>query len=66
MSDMVSKALAWDTLTADAKKRNDEIKRLRGVLESLLHDPEPTLDEPDTDAEVVIKMRATIREALAQ
>jgi uncharacterized protein involved in exopolysaccharide biosynthesis len=37
-----------------------EIERLRAALQSLTHDPPATLDEPDTDAEVVIKMRAEI------
>jgi hypothetical protein len=41
-----------------------EIERLRAALESLLKDPPPTLDEPDTDAEVIVKMRAIAREAL--
>jgi hypothetical protein len=42
----------------------DTIDRLRAVLESLTKDPPPTLDEPDTDAEVIIKMRQIAREAL--
>lgn len=44
----------------------NEIDRLRGVLESLTKDPPPTLDEPDTGAEVVIKMREIAREALTR
>jgi hypothetical protein len=43
----------------------DEIERLRATLESLTKDPPPTLDEPDTDAEVIIKMRQIARDALA-
>jgi hypothetical protein len=31
----------------------------------MLVDPPATLDEPDTDAEVIIKMRAIARDALA-
>jgi hypothetical protein len=41
-----------------------EIGRLRAALQSLTTDPPPTLDEPDTDAEVVIKMREIARRAL--
>jgi hypothetical protein len=43
-----------------------EIERLRTVLASLLEDPPYTLDEPDTDAEVIQKMRSIVRDALAQ
>lgn len=42
----------------------DEIERLRAVLESLTEDPPATLDEPDPDWEVIIKMRDIAREAL--
>jgi protein subunit release factor A len=38
-----------------------EIERLRAALESLLVDPPAT---PDTDAEVIVKMREIAREAL--
>jgi hypothetical protein len=41
-----------------------EIERLRAALQSLTHDPPATLDEPDTEAEVIIKMRAIARAAL--
>ena len=42
-----------------------EIERLRAVLESLTRDPPSTLaSEPDTDDEVIIKMRAIARRAL--
>lgn len=45
----------------------DEIERLRAVLQSLTHDPPASLArEPDTDAEVIIKMRAIARAALEQ
>ncbi len=42
----------------------DEIHRLREALESLTEDPPATLDEPDPDWEVIIKMRNIAREAL--
>jgi hypothetical protein len=45
----------------------DEIDRLRAALELLTQElPEEyhTLDEPDEDWEVVVKMRAIAREAL--
>ena len=41
-----------------------EIERLRAALQSLTTDPPATLDEPDTDAEVIIKMRDIARRAL--
>lgn len=40
-------------------------ERLRAALESLTKDPPATLDEPDEDWEVIIKMRAIARSALA-
>lgn len=43
-----------------------EIARLRAALESLTKDPPATLDEPDTDAEVIIKMRAIARATLSE
>lgn len=44
----------------------DENDRLRAALESLTKDPPPTLSrEPDTDCEVVLKMRAIARAALS-
>jgi hypothetical protein len=42
----------------------NEIERLRKALESLTEDPPSTLDEPDQDYEVIIKMRAIARDAL--
>jgi hypothetical protein len=53
----------WDADDEKAKLRA-EIERLRAVLQSLTTDPPATLDEPDTDAEVIIKMRETARRAL--
>jgi hypothetical protein len=41
-----------------------EIARLRRALESLTKDPPATLDEPDEDWEVVVKMRAIAQAAL--
>jgi hypothetical protein len=41
-----------------------EVNRLRIALESLTTDPPPTLDEPDEDWEVVVKMRAIAQAAL--
>jgi hypothetical protein len=41
-----------------------EVNRLRIALESLTKDPPPTLDEPDEDWEVVVKMRAIAQAAL--
>jgi hypothetical protein len=49
----------------DADRLRADNKRLRAALQSLLTDPPTTLDEPDTDAEVVIKMREIARAALA-
>jgi hypothetical protein len=42
----------------------DEIERLQAALQSLTKDPPAILDEPDTDAEVIIKMREIARRAL--
>lgn len=43
-----------------------ENERLRAAMESLTQDPPATLSrEPDTDAEVIIKMRAIAREVLS-
>ena len=41
------------------------IDAVRDVLEWLLEDPPATLNEPDADAEVIIKMRAIVRAALS-
>jgi hypothetical protein len=46
------------------RKAADEIGRLRAALESLTADPPSTLDEPDEDWEVIVKMRAIARAAL--
>lgn len=48
----------------DLKEAADEIERLRAALESLTEDPPSTLDEPDEDWEVIVKMRAIARAAL--
>jgi hypothetical protein len=47
----------WLRLTA-------ENARLRVVLQSLTEDPPATLDEPDEDWEVIMKMRKIARDAL--
>ena len=49
---------------ANVCELNREIERLRAALQSLTKDPPATLDEPDTDDEVIIKMRAIARDAL--
>ena len=41
-----------------------EVEGLRKALEQMLVDPPSTLDEPDTDAEVIMKMREIARAAL--
>jgi hypothetical protein len=48
----------------DMEAAADEIERLRAALESLTEDPPATLDGPDADWEVIIKMRNIAREAL--
>lgn len=49
-----------------ALRAQQENERLRAALESLTKDPPATLArEPDTDAEVIIKMRAIARAALS-
>jgi len=49
----------------DRDKLLAEIERLRAALQSLTKDPPPSLArEPDTDAEVIIKMREIARRAL--
>lgn len=60
-------------IIAAASVQNDRLieayienNRLRAALESLTKDPPATLSrEPDTDCEVVLKMRAIARAALA-
>lgn len=46
------------------REARNEIEHLREALESLTEDPPATLDEPDPDWEVIIKMRNIAREAL--
>lgn len=45
--------------------REDAQEPLIKALEAMLTDPPTTLDEPDANAEVIIKMRAIARAALA-
>lgn len=54
---------SWEVGLMAAGKRLAELVK---ALESLLQDPPATLDEPDTDAEVIIKMRAIARDALGR
>lgn len=42
------------------------LARARKALEEMLVDPPATLDEPDSDAEVIEKMRAIARAALKE
>lgn len=49
---------------ATVLRQAKEMGRLRAALESLTEDPPATLDEPDPDWEVIIKMRNIAREAL--
>jgi hypothetical protein len=46
----VTRSLAW-------RRRAEKAERLLRVM---LDDPEPTLDEPDTDGEVILKFRREI------
>jgi len=53
------------SLAPIVREQGFEIERLRATLESLTKDPPSTLArEPDTDDEVIIKMRAIARAAL--
>ncbi len=62
MSD-IDDAVDWRLI---ARKAQAEIVRLRDVLQSLTKDPPAHLArEPDTDAEVIIKMREIARCAIA-
>jgi hypothetical protein len=47
----------------DAERDRDGLVK---ALEAMLVDPPATLDEPDTDAEVIIKMRSIARDALSR
>jgi hypothetical protein len=48
-------------------KQDKEITRLREALRAISGPPDPpaTLDEPNTDAEIIRKMRTIARDALA-
>jgi hypothetical protein len=48
----------------DLECKDAEIASLRAVLESFDKDPPATLDEPDEDCEVIVKMRSIARAAL--
>jgi hypothetical protein len=56
----------WKASEAKLTAQTIQVNRLRSVLESLTRDPPATLDEPDTDAEVIQKMRTIARDALSR
>jgi hypothetical protein len=62
MRDAGYAALLGHEASAELLRCCDEMRK---ALEAMLVDPPATLDEPDTDAEVIIKMRAIARDALA-
>ena len=69
IAEAVGRCAATITLPAEANaafivKAVNNHEALVKALERMLVDPPATLDEPDTDAEVIIKMRAIAREAL--
>lgn len=53
-----------DGLAKIGAELGQENERLRAVLEILAKDPPATLDEPDSDSDVIKKMRAIARAAL--
>lgn len=55
----------WADVAIAGDQATREIKWLRAMLHSLTRDPPATLDEPDTDADVIVKMRAKINQALS-
>lgn len=58
------KSIAENGQSVSSRNGVGTYERLRTALQDLLEDPPATLDEPDTDAEVIIKMRAIARGAL--
>jgi hypothetical protein len=57
--------ISYDDIEAMVREAASEIERLRAALQSLTHDPPQSLArEPDTDCEVVLKMREIARRAL--
>ena len=64
-SDLMDWGAPYAAHAAQVREAADEIERLRAALENLTEDPPATLArEPDTDDEVIIKMRAIARAAL--
>ncbi len=53
-------------LVANNDALQDRSVRLLAALEAMLVDPPSTLDEPDTDADIIRKLRDIAREALAR
>lgn len=50
-------------ICSEAKR---EIEQMREMLAKTLIDPPPTLDEPDTDGEVLVKLRDMVSDFLKQ
>jgi len=65
MSDLTAAERDNIELGRRLEEANDRIEALEAALESLTEDPPATLDEPDTDYEVIQKMRAIARAALS-
>lgn len=59
-------AVVANTAGSLLKAKDEKIDALVKALGEMLTDPPSTLDEPDTDAEVIKKMRRIAREALAK
>lgn len=51
---------------AAARRFKAAWEKAEGVLRQMLVDPPSTLDEPDTDAEVLVKLREIVREYFAE
>ena len=56
---------AMDALCAKIIDQRDRIDALEAALRSLLKEPPSILDDPDTDAQIVIRMRKIASAALA-
>lgn len=61
---VMTQAKALATLKARAEQAERAVDVLEAALKSLTEDPPATLDEPDEDWEVIVKMRAIARAAL--
>jgi hypothetical protein len=53
-----------EALETELEKAAARIEELEAALRNLLQDPPSILDEPDTDAQIVIHMRKIARAAL--